>query len=80
MPMPNILLLAAGIFLVVLGLLMLLASGAGGRGEVKGGGVVLIGPIPIIFGGSSIKLLLIFLIIFMAIFALLAFLSVQAVV
>jgi len=80
MPMPNILLLAAGIFLVVLGLLMLLASGAGGRGEVKGGGVVLIGPIPIIFGGSSIKLLLISLIIFMAIFALLAFLSVQAVV
>ena len=80
MPMPNILLLAAGIFLVVLGLLMLLASGAGGRGEVEGGGVVLIGPIPIIFGGSSIKLLLISLIIFMAIFALLAFLSVQAVV
>ena len=80
MPMPNILLLAAGIFLLVLGLLMLLASGAGGRGEVKGGGVVLIGPIPIIFGGSSIKLLLISLIIFMAIFALLAFLSVQAVV
>jgi len=78
--MPNILLLAAGIFLLVLGLLMLLASGAGGRGEVKGGGVVLIGPIPIIFGGSSIKLLLISLIIFMAIFALLAFLSVQAVV
>jgi len=78
--MPNILLLAAGIFLVVLGLLMLLASGAGGRGEVEGGGVVLIGPIPIIFGGSSIKLLLISLIIFMAIFALLAFLSVQAVV
>ena len=80
MPMLNILLLAAGIFLVVLGLLMLLASGAGGRGEVEGGGVVLIGPIPIIFGGSSIKLLLISLIIFMAIFALLAFLSVQAVV
>ena len=80
MPMPNILLLAAGIFLLVLGLLMLLASGAGGRGEVEGGGVVLIGPIPIIFGGSSIKLLLISLIIFMAIFALLAFLSVQAVV
>ena len=76
MPMPNILLLAAGIFLLVLGFLMLLASGAGGKGEVKGGGVVLIGPIPIIFGGSSIKLLLISLIIFMAIFALLAFLSV----
>ena len=53
MSMPNILLMAAGIFLLVLGLLMLIASGAGGRGEVKGGGIILIGPIPIVFGGSS---------------------------
>jgi len=77
--MPNLPLLAAGIFLLVLGLLMLLASGAGGKGEVKGGGVVLIGPIPIVFGGSSIKLLLIFLAVFMAIIALLMTLSVHAV-
>ena len=79
MSMPNILLLAAGIFLLVLGLLMLIASGAGGRGEVKGGGIILIGPIPIVFGGSSLKLLITFLIIFMAIIALLTFLSIQVV-
>jgi len=79
MSMPNILLLAAGIFLLVLGLLMLIASGAGGRGEVKGGGVILIGPIPIVFGGSSLKLLIAFLIIFMVIIALLMFLSIQVV-
>ena len=75
--MPNILLLAAGIFLLVLGLLMLIASGTGGRGEVKGGGIILIGPIPIIFGGSSLKLLLTFLIvIFIVIVVFLVFLSV----
>ena len=79
MSMPNILLLAAGIFLLVLGLFMLIASGAGGRGEVKGGGVILIGPIPIVFGGSSLKLLITFLIIFMMIIALLMFLSIQVV-
>jgi len=79
MSMPNILLLAAGIFLLVLGLLMLIASGAGGRGEVKGGGVILIGPIPIVFGGSSLKLLIAFLIIFMVIIGLLMFLSIQVV-
>ena len=79
MSMPNVLLLAAGIFLLVLGLLMLIASGAGGRGEVKGGGIILIGPIPIVFGGSSLKLLITFLIIFMAIIALLMFLSIQVV-
>ena len=79
MSMPNILLMAAGIFLLVLGLLMLIASGAGGRGEVKGGGVILIGPIPIVFGGSSLKLLIAFLIIFMVIIALLMFLSIQVV-
>ena len=79
MSMPDVLLLVAGIFLLVLGLLMLIASGAGGRGEVKGGGIILIGPIPIVFGGSSLKLLITFLIIFMAIIALLMFLSIQVV-
>ena len=79
MSMPDVLLLAAGIFLLVLGLLMLIASGAGGRGEVKGGGIILIGPIPIVFGGSSLKLLITFLIIFMVIIALLMFLSIQVV-
>jgi len=77
--MPNILLMAAGIFFLVLGLLMLIASGAGDKGEVKGGGIILIGPIPIVFGGSSLKLLIAFLIIFMVIVALLMSLSIRVV-
>ena len=77
--MPNILLMAVGIFFLVLGLLMLIASGAGGRGEVKGGGIILIGPIPIVFGGSSLKLLIAFLIVFMVIVALLMSLSIRVV-
>ena len=78
-PMPNILLMAAGIFFLVLGLLMLIASGAGDKGEVKGGGIILIGPIPIVFGGSSLKLLIAFLIIFMVIIVLLMSLSIRVV-
>jgi uncharacterized protein (TIGR00304 family) len=31
----------------------LLSSTNGGKGEVKGGGVVLIGPIPIVFGSDA---------------------------
>jgi len=77
--MPNILLMAAGIFFLVLGLLMLIASGAGDKGEVKGGGIILIGPIPIVFGGSSLKLLIAFLIVFMVIVALLMSLSIRVV-
>ena len=77
--MPNILLMAAGIFFLVLGLLMLIASGAGDKGEVKGGGIILIGPIPIVFGGSSLKLLIAFLIIIMVIVALLMSLSIRVV-
>jgi len=77
--MPNILLMAAGIFFLVLGLLMLIASGAGDKGEVKGGGIILIGPIPIVFGGSSLKLLIAFLIIFMVIVTLLMSLSIRVV-
>lgn len=77
--MPNILLMAAGIFFLVLGLLMLIASGAGDKGEVKGGGIILIGPIPIVFGGSSLKLLIVFLIIFMVIIVLLMSLSIRVV-
>ena len=79
MSMPDVLLLAAGIFLLVLGLLMLIASGAGDKGEVKGGGIILIGPIPIVFGGSSLKLLIAFLIIFMVIVVLLMSLSIRVV-
>ncbi len=52
-------LVSAGIVLVVLGfgiiLIATILSGrsSSGRGGVKGGGVVMIGPIPIIFGSDA---------------------------
>jgi uncharacterized protein (TIGR00304 family) len=47
-------LIASGIALVFIGFLLMfigiLVSAAGGEGEVEGGGIIMIGPIPIIFG------------------------------
>ena len=48
-------LIYAGVALIVIGFLavflgMLLSSGGGAKAEVRGGGVVFIGPIPIVFG------------------------------
>lgn len=50
--MPSLLLLAAGVFLLLVGILLLAVSGIRG-GEA--GGIILLGPIPIVFGGSSAK-------------------------
>ncbi|MFQ5974844.1 MAG: DUF131 domain-containing protein [Candidatus Hydrothermarchaeales archaeon] len=70
-------LITAGIVLIVLGMLMLFAgiltqsfgSASGSKSEIKGGGVILIGPIPIVFGtdSESIKTVLILAIILMLI-------------
>ena len=58
--MPDLVFLGVAIILVgflVLFLAMMLASrssgGGEGRTQVKGGGVILIGPIPIIFGSDA---------------------------
>lgn len=68
--MPSLLLFAAGLLLLLLGVLLLAVSGAGGG---KAGGVILLGPIPIVFGGSSTKA-------FIAVFAVLfLFLLVMAI-
>lgn len=55
-----------GIGLIILGM-MLSSSGTGQSGQIQGGGVVLIGPVPIIFGTSTAVLLplIIIAIIFM---------------
>lgn len=59
------LLITTGIGMILLGFLLVfigtLISALGGEGEVEGGGVVMIGPIPIIFGtgrGASMATLL----------------------
>jgi len=44
-----------GLALVMVGFAVVAVAllSSGGRGEVKGGGVVLVGPIPIIFGSDA---------------------------
>jgi uncharacterized protein (TIGR00304 family) len=50
-------LILAGVGVVLAGFLMvaysMLASGGGGEGKVRGGGVVMVGPIPIVFGSDA---------------------------
>ncbi|MFQ5887186.1 MAG: DUF131 domain-containing protein [Candidatus Hydrothermarchaeales archaeon] len=68
-------LITTGIVLIVLGMLMLfvgilaqsLGSASGSKSEVRGGGVILIGQIPIVFGtdANSVKTVLILAIILM---------------
>lgn len=43
-----------GIFIIMIGILLLLVSliRAGGEGKAEAGGVVIIGPVPIVFGSS----------------------------
>lgn len=55
-------LIVAGVAVSVIAVLWLVLSGAkGGRGRVRGGGVVIIGPVPIIFGTDkeSVKIILV---------------------
>ncbi|WP_457554989.1 TIGR00304 family membrane protein [Candidatus Pyrohabitans sp.] len=60
-------LIGAGMLLVLLGIILIFAGmlgfairGGEGKTEVRGGGVVLIGPFPIVFGSDtqSVKLVL----------------------
>lgn len=60
--MLGFLLVIAGVFLMILGMLL---GPAKGEGEIRGGGVVLIGPVPIVFGtdAKSLKYLIAMVII-----------------
>ena len=46
-------LLGLALVLVGFGVVAMALLSSGGRGEVKGGGVVLVGPIPIVFGSDA---------------------------
>ena len=50
-------LITTGIALILIGFLLVfvgtLVAAAGGDGDVEGGGVIMIGPIPIVFGTSK---------------------------
>lgn len=48
-------LLAAGVALVVFGMLLIMLATlrAGGEGRVEGGGVIIVGPVPIVVGSNQ---------------------------
>ncbi len=70
-----LLLIFAGFFLIVLALLLSALRGSGEEGRVEAGGVVLIGPVPIVFGTSErIARLMLILAVALAAMALLLFL------
>ncbi len=49
-----ILLIMLGVVVLIVGFLLILVSAiASGRSEVRGGGVLLVGPIPIVFGSDA---------------------------
>ncbi len=64
MGMRGELLIAGGIILIFIGFMMIFLGAlmsAGEHGEVEGGGVIMIGPIPIVFGtqrGATLAMIL----------------------
>ena len=46
-------LILVGSVVIAIAFLLVLFSGIKGKGRIKGGGVVLIGPIPIVFGSDA---------------------------
>ncbi len=46
-------LILVGSVVIAIAFLLILLSGIKGKGRIKGGGVVLIGPIPIVFGSDA---------------------------
>jgi len=45
--------LGLALVLVGFGIVAIALVSSGGRGEVKGGGVILVGPVPIVFGSDA---------------------------
>ena len=74
-----LLVIAVGMALIFLGVIMIMLSGIRGEGgKVEGGGVVLIGPLPIVFG-TSVKLtkMLLILAIALTVMSIILFLVLQ---
>jgi uncharacterized protein (TIGR00304 family) len=46
----GIALIFIGVLIIIIAVILVSVSGAGKKGKVKGGGTILIGPVPIIFG------------------------------
>ncbi len=59
-----------GIVIIVVAFLLILASGIRHKGRITGGGVIIVGPVPIIFGTdkeSARKILLLSIILMVAV-------------
>jgi uncharacterized protein (TIGR00304 family) len=69
----------AGLALILVAVVWLFARSSRGKGSVKGGGVIVIGPVPIIFGTDkeTVKTLLILSIILVALLLIWAVISSQ---
>jgi len=69
----------AGLALILVAVVWLFARSSRGKGSVKGGGVVVIGPVPIIFGTDkeTVKTLFILSIILVALLLIWAVISSQ---
>jgi uncharacterized protein (TIGR00304 family) len=66
----GIVLIIIGVFIIILAILLISSKSAGkGRGRVRGGGVIMIGPVPIIFGTDrkSLKTVILLAIVLMVI-------------
>ncbi|ALM76156.1 hypothetical protein TBCH5v1_2260 [Thermococcus barophilus] len=75
MAMKGELLIIAGIAMIFIGFLLVfigtLMTAAGGEAEVEGGGVIMIGPIPIVFGtqrGATLAMILAIILMLLWIF------------
>jgi uncharacterized protein (TIGR00304 family) len=71
----GIALIFVGVLLIVVAVVLLSVSGVG-KGKVKGGGIVMIGPVPIIFGTDKeslrpVLLLIVVLVVGMVVYHLL---------
>jgi uncharacterized protein (TIGR00304 family) len=58
----GIVLIFAGMLIILVAILLLFLSSVKGEGKIKGGGAIIIGPFPIIFGTDkeSVKTILLF--------------------
>lgn len=76
----GLILALAGFAISLLAVLLLLVLSTRGKGRVKGGGVIIIGPIPIIFGTDkqSVKIILILSVILVALLLVLRLFSYNA--
>ena len=54
----DLLLTAIGLALIILGIILVTISLASARARIRGGGLILIGPFPIIFGDRSMASIL----------------------